>query len=355
MRELGERLLQWHAAGRRYAIVVVVAVSGSTPRPLGTVMAVDDEGTVIGGLSGGCVEAAVYELCQEALRSGEPRRERFADNDSDEFAVGLVCGGTIEVCVHPVTPAEYPAVAALSNSGQPESEPIALVCKPTATGITAVTPRRAVGAALTDAELATARSMLRAARTGLVTVGCAPDESTLFVESFATPPRMIICGAVDVTAALTRVGGLLGYHVTVCDARPLFATADRAPAAQDIVVDWPHRYLTRTQVDARTVVCVLTHDPKFDIPALTVALRMDLAYVGAMGSRKADAARRARLRAAGLTEAELARLHSPIGLDLGGRSAAETALAIGAEIVALRNGGSALPLHTATGPIHAAI
>jgi xanthine dehydrogenase accessory factor len=179
----------------------------------------------------------------------------------------------------------------------------------------------------------------------------------VFVWAFAPPPRMLVFGAIDFAAAVARIGSFLGYHVTVCDARPVFATHSRFPSADEVVVDWPHRYLKAEvaagRVDSRTVLCVLTHDPKFDVPLLEVALRLpDVAYVGAMGSRRTHEDRLARLREAGLDEKEIARLSSPIGLDLGARTPEETAVSIAAEIIALRWGGQGGRLGEEAGPIH---
>jgi xanthine dehydrogenase accessory factor len=174
----------------------------------------------------------------------------------------------------------------------------------------------------------------------------------VFVASYAPPPQMFIFGAIDFSAALVKVGKVLGFRVTVCDARPVFATRKRFPDADEVVVDWPHRWLEQQHVDARTVIAVLTHDPKFDVPALTVALRTDAGYVGAMGSRRTHDDRLVRLKEAGLTDDELARLHSPIGLDLGARTPEETAVSIAAEIVQARWGGSGRHLATTDGPIH---
>ncbi len=179
-----------------------------------------------------------------------------------------------------------------------------------------------------------------------------PGGLTLLVESSVPPPRMIVFGAIDFAAALVRAGKFLGYHVTVCDARPVFATPARFPDADEIVVDWPHRYLRGTATDARTVLCVLTHDAKFDVPLLKEALRMPVAYVGAMGSRRTHADRDRRLREVGLTAGELAQLRSPIGLDLGARTPEETALSIAAEIVAARRGGTGVPLTGSAVAIH---
>ena len=178
------------------------------------------------------------------------------------------------------------------------------------------------------------------------------DELAVFVHSFAPPPRMLVFGAIDFAAAVARAGKFLGYRVTVCDARPIFATAARFPDADEVVVDWPHRFLARTPVDSRTVICVLTHDPKFDVPVLEVALRTPAGYIGAMGSRRTHEDRLDRLREAGLTEAELARLRSPIGLDLGARTPEETAVSVAAELIQLRWGGSGRPLTVTSGRIH---
>jgi xanthine dehydrogenase accessory factor len=203
---------------------------------------------------------------------------------------------------------------------------------------------------------AEAGALLDAGRTGTLEIGEQGSRCgaplTILVESSVPPPRMIVFGAIDFASALVRVGKFLGHHVTVCDARPVFATRARFPEADEIVVDWPHRYLERTDVDARTVLCVLTHDAKFDVPLLKLALRLPVAYVGAMGSRRTHLDRNARLREVGVTELELSRLHSPIGLDLGARTPEETALSIASEIVAARRGGSGVSLTGAHTPIH---
>ncbi|EST38340.1 hypothetical protein N566_07965, partial [Streptomycetaceae bacterium MP113-05] len=178
------------------------------------------------------------------------------------------------------------------------------------------------------------------------------DDVAVFLHSFSPPPRMLVFGAIDFAAAVARVGVFLGYRVTVCDARPVFATPRRFPDGVEVVVDWPHRYLARTGTDDRTVLCVLTHDPKFDVPLLDVALRAPAAYIGAMGSRRTHDDRTARLHEAGLGPAELGRLRSPIGLDLGARTPEEVAVSVAAEIVALRWNGSGMPLTRTGGAIH---
>ncbi len=200
------------------------------------------------------------------------------------------------------------------------------------------------------------RGMLAQGLTGIRRYGAhgerRGDELGVFVNSFAPPPRMLVFGAIDFAAAVARVGKFLGYHVTVCDARQVFATKSRFPDADEVIVEWPHRFLAGTGVDARTVICVLTHDPKFDVPLLEVALRTPAGYIGAMGSRRTHEDRIERLREVGLTDDELARLRSPIGLDLGARTPEETAVSIAAELIQLRWGGTGQPLTATEGRIH---
>jgi xanthine dehydrogenase accessory factor len=223
-----------------------------------------------------------------------------------------------------------------------------------------VWPDRAAGSLGVDgldvAVVDDARGMLSTGVTGLRHYGPhgerRRDEVGVFVESYAPPPRMLVFGAIDYAAAVAKIGKFLGYRVTVCDARPIFATKARFPDADEVIVEWPHRYLSRTPVDARSVICVLTHDPKFDVPLLEVGLRTPAAYVGAMGSRRTHDDRLARLRAAGLSEAELDRLASPIGLDIGARTPEETAVSVAAEIVALQWGASGRRLSDTEGRIH---
>ncbi|MGW0138264.1 XdhC family protein [Streptomyces calvus] len=368
MLDIAEELNRWVEQGRDFAVATVVAVGGSAPRQPGAALAVDAGGTAVGSVSGGCVEGAVYELCRQALADGETVLERFGYSDEDAFAVGLTCGGVIDVLVTPVRAADRvravlaPALAAAARG---EAAAVARIVSG---------PQELVGRALVvradgsrdggfggHPELdrtvaAEAGAFLDAGRTGVLEVGeqgsrCG-QPLTLLVESSVPPPRMIVFGAIDFASALVRVGRFLGHRVTVCDAREVFATRARFPEADEVVVAWPHEYLERTSVDARTVLCVLTHDAKFDVPLLKLALRLPVAYIGAMGSRRTHLDRLERLREVGVSELELARLRSPIGLDLGARTPEETALSIAAEIVAERRGGSGLPLTGAHTPIH---
>ncbi|MFD8060053.1 XdhC family protein [Streptomyces cyaneofuscatus] len=368
MLDIADALHRWTAEGREFAVATVVSVDGSAPRGPGAALAVDSEGTAIGSVSGGCVEGAVYELCAQALQDGRSVRENFGYSDEDAFAVGLTCGGVLDILVTPVrdgTPERAVFQAALSAatsggtaalarvvSGPAEMLGRALLVRPDGTH------EGGLGgpADLDRTAAAEARALLDTGRTGTVTLSedgshC-PGGLTLLVECSVEPPRMIVFGAVDFAAALVRAGKFLGHHVTVCDARPVFATRARFPEADEVVVDWPHRYLRGTRTDGRTVVCVLTHEARFDVPLLTEALRRPAAFVGAMGSRRTHEDRLRRLREAGLDEDELARLRSPIGLDLGARTPEETALSIAAEIVAARRGGTGLPLTGGAEPIH---
>ncbi|MEU5791937.1 XdhC/CoxI family protein [Streptomyces sp. NPDC047813] len=368
MLDLATELTRWLAEGREFAVATVVSVGGSAPRDPGAALAVDRAGTVIGSVSGGCVEGAVYELCQEALESGRSVVERFGYSDEDAFAVGLTCGGVIDVLVVPVgaqAPARPVLAAALALAAGGEPAALARVARGPGELLGRTLLVRPDGthegtlgghADLDRTAVAEASALLEAGRTGTVEISAdgshCPGGLTLLVESDVPPPRMIIFGAVDFASALARAGKFLGHQVTVCDARPVFATPARFPDADEVVVDWPHRYLRRTATDARTVLCVLTHDAKFDVPLLKAALGMPLAFVGAMGSRRTHEDRARRLRAEGVSERQLARLRSPIGLDLGARTPEETALSIVAEIVAARRGGSGTPLTGGRAPIH---
>ncbi|MEU9182195.1 XdhC/CoxI family protein [Streptomyces sp. NPDC048550] len=372
MLDIAEELNRWVEQGRDFAVATVVAVGGSAPRQPGAALAVDGEGTAIGSVSGGCVEGAVYELCRQALEDGETVLERFGYSDDDAFAVGLTCGGIIDILVTPVpvgSPAREVFAAALAAAARGEAAAVARIAEgPAELKGRAVLVRGDGGheggfgghPELDRTIAEEARAMLDAGRTGVLEIGAdgrlCGEPLKVLVESSVPPPRMIVFGAIDFASALVRIGKFLGYHVTLCDARPVFATKNRFPEADEIVVEWPHRYLeaqsSAGSLDGRTVLCVLTHDAKFDVPLLELALKLPVAYVGAMGSRRTHEDRNKRLREVGVTELELARLRSPIGLDLGARSPEETALSIAAEIVANRRGGSGAALTGAHIPIH---
>ncbi|WP_405476290.1 XdhC family protein [Streptomyces canus] len=367
MLNIADVLHRWCRTARPFALATVVDVTGSAPLPIGTSVAVDEAGNAVGSISGGCVEGAVYELCQQVLHDrGAPQRAWFGYSDDDAFAVGLTCGGELDVLVQRIDPTQQPHLtAALAEVTEGRPAAVAQIVDG---------PDHLLGATLSilgdglaaqgtmdsgpvyRAVADQARALMRMGRTGRAEAGgggeaCLEPLSVL-VHVHAARPRMLIFGAVDFAAALSQAGAFLGYRITVCDARPVFATTARFPHADEVVTDWPHRYLEHTEVDERTAICVLTHDAKFDIPLLRLALGTSAAYIGAMGSRRTHHKRLHLLRQAGLAEDQLARLRSPIGLDLGARTPQETAVSITAEIIAHTNRGTGLPLSVTSGPIH---
>ena len=360
MRDVLTELLESWEAGDTVGMATVVQSIRSAPRPPGASMLVVADGTVSGSVSGGCVEGAVYELAQEVVAEGIPALKRYGFSDDEAFAVGLTCGGIIDVFVEPVSRQTFPELAGIAadiRAGKPVA--VATVIEhPDASWLgrrLIVRPDAVQGSlGLTRADDAVADDvggLLAAGSTSILTYGPQGERMDtgmrVFVNSYQPQPRMIVFGAIDFAAAVARQGAFLGYHVTVCDARPVFTTKARFPQADEVVVSWPHHYLQKEldakRIDNRTVICVLTHDPKFDVPVLDLALRTDgdqkPAYIGAMGSRVTHDDRLIRLRAVGLTDENLSRLSSPIGLDLGGRTPEETAVSVAAEIIALRWGG----------------
>lgn len=363
MRDIAAPLQTWLASHEPVALATVVGVGGSAPRTVGATLAVARSGSVAGSISGGCVEGAVVELARTVLAGGEPELASYGAGEDQTPSVGLTCGGTIDVFVNRVD-SQRRDVLATALACLTAGRPVALATLVEGSGpsgaLLMVEPGSSagtLGSPALDAEVADdALAMLHFGAAGLRRYGALSQrrgaEATVFVEAFAAPPRMIVFGAIDFAAATAHMGKFLGYAVTVCDARPVFATRERFPEADEVVVEWPHRYVARTPVDDRTVLCVLTHDPKFDGPLLEAALRTPAAYIGVMGSRRTHEARVSELRERGVSERELARLHAPIGLDLGACTAAETALSIASEIVASQRAATGRPLRDLTGDIH---
>ena len=373
MRDVLPDLLAWWRAGEPVGMGTVVGTWRSAPRQPGAAMLVGPDESAVGSVSGGCVESAVYALAQEVVADGHPVLQRYGVSDNDAFAVGLTCGGILDVFVEKVSQQTFPELADIAADIQ-AGRPVAVATVVEHPDFTRLGMRMivrpaedspiigSVGSARADAAVADdARGLLAAGKTELLTYG--PDGQRrgegmrVFAASYAPPPRMLVFGAIDFAAAVARLGSFLGYRVTVCDARPVFATRTRFPDAHEVIVDWPHRYLSGEveagRIDARTVICVLTHDPKFDVPVLEIALRLtQVGFIGAMGSRKTHEERLQRLREAGLTEVELERLSSPIGLDLGARTPEETAVSIAAEIVSQHWGGRGVRLAQLSGRIH---
>jgi xanthine dehydrogenase accessory factor len=310
MREVLEELNAWTSAGEEIAVATVVETWGSSPRPLGSKMLVTRSGKMAGSVSNGCIEGAVFEEAEKVLKSGEPKLAAFGVADEVAFEVGLACGGHIEVYVQPLQRVHQQLIDMLNRN-----EPATLRTN-LASGETEL-----IEGATSNSELAT--------RNG-----------DLFVEPFRRPAHLVIIGAIHIAIPLHRLAKLMGYRVTVIDARKKFVTKERFPEADELIVAWPDEAMKKVRIDNSTYVVILTHDPKFDLPALRSVLKEDAGYIGAIGSRKTNQNRFDALRAEGFTEEQLARVHGPIGLDLGGRGAEETALGILAEITAVRFGGS---------------
>ena len=377
MREVLDELLAWWSAGEVVGAATVVDTLRSAPQPPGATMLVGPDGTVVGSVSGGCVEGTVYDLATGVRETREGALHWFGVSDDEAFSVGLTCGGELAILITAIDQASFAdfdqfvddvkagrpvALASVIEHPDPSRIGRRLVLRPAHPHSTGGTSTGDLGSErLNRAVLDDGLGLLSAGQGSVIEYGSEGQRlehgCRVFVCSFAPPPRLIVFGAIAFAQSMTTAGRFLGYDVTLCDARPIFATSERFPDAHRVVVEWPHRYLAAERdagrLDARTALTVLTHDPKFDVPLLEVALRLpEVGYVGAMGSRQAHEDRLARLHEAGVTAAELARLRSPIGLDLRGRTAAETAMSIGAEIVALRWGGSGVPLSHVNGSIH---
>ncbi len=317
MREVLGELEQWTREGEDIAIATVVETWGSSPRPLGSKMLVTRSGKMAGSVSNGCIEGAVFDEAQEVLKSGTPKIAAYGVADDVAFEVGLACGGHIEVFIQPLAPVHRQLVGMLHRD-----------------------------------EAATLRTNLVSGEADLVKgtpagTELARRDGDAFVEPFRRPAHLVIVGAIHIAIPLQRLAKTMGYRVTVIDARAKFATKERFPEADKLIVAWPDEAMGQITIDNSTYVVILTHDPKFDLPALRSVLKGDAGYIGAIGSRKTNQNRFDALRKEGFTEAELARVHGPIGLDLGGRGAEETALGILAEITAVRFGGSGASMRAA--------
>ena len=390
MREVLDDIQHAQAEGSKICVARVVQVEGSGPRDPGAAMVVSEDGHVFGSVSGGCVEGAVVEEALGCIASGESKLVRFGYSDDEAFAVGLTCGGIITIFCSPEVPPVLDALRSALDGRVPcalatviaidETEVTRTLegrqgANPCIIGGREIHEMTHLGAtvlisadgrltgSLGDIELdefvtrdgdgvvASGHSVIRHyGKRGSAT----PSEISVFFESFTPPPKMVIFGAVDFTAALVRIAKVIGYEVTVCDARAPFATEARFPDADHVIVDWPHRYLEalKSELGPRDAICILTHDPKFDVPAIVGALRTKVGYIGAMGSRRTHRERRERLIDAGVSALALEKISSPIGLDLGSRTPEETAIAILAEIISRQTGHTAASLSDGDGPIH---
>jgi xanthine dehydrogenase accessory factor len=308
MKDVLETLEGWNAEGLRFATATVVKIERSAPLGPGAVLAVSEKGEVAGSVTGGCVEPAVYDEAQDVLAGGPPRLVTYGIADEEAFEIGLPCGGTVHIFLGLGQRDLIDDLAAAVK----EERPVALATE------------------ISGSEIGTQR---------LVELNGhfeAAIEGDTFFLPFAPRPEMYVFGAVDHAAAIGRIGKFLGYRVTICDARARFATRERFPDVDEVVVQWPDEFLRGAPVDARTAICVLTHDHKFDVPLLKVALETPAGYIGAMGAKRTTESRNERLRAEGVTDEQLARIHAPIGLRIGSRTPEEVAVAVAAEIVATR-------------------
>jgi len=346
----------WAARGDRVALATVVETKLSAPQPAGTKMAVGEGGAVVGAVSGGCVEGAVVEIAEVILGGARPQLLHYGIADAEAWDVGLPCGGEIAIWVEAYDPAGLQArFTALAREGRRAVLITALegVAQPGAKLLVrdGEEPEGTLGEEALDAlALGLAGDALWSEQSALHELG---DGVVLFVDVAAPPSRLIVVGAVDFAAQLTAIARVMEWRPFVVDPRSRFATGERFPAAERVIAAWPQEAFDQLEpIDRATAICVLTHDPKLDDAALTAALASDAGYIGAMGSRRAQEKRRARLLEAGLGAAELDRIAAPIGLDLGGRTAPETALSIMAEIIALRHGRAGGRLVQASGRIH---
>ena len=353
--------LQWLAEGRRVVASTLVEAIGSAPLDPGAEMLVDDAGRIEGSVTGGCVEGALVEEAHGILAGAPPRVVTYGISDQQAVDVGLMCGGTVRVFVHEL---RAPDVLEALHDAIAQERPAALATVldgPSAGAMMVVRDDGVTGGLehtelLDDSVVRDARGYLGEGRSAIrgysakgETMGA---ELRVAIQAFATPPRMVVFGAIDFSAALAKLATEVGYAVTIVDARAAFVQSPRFREHAEVVVSWPAEYLAERALGPRDAVLVFTHDPKFDEPALTAALETGAGYIGALGSRRTHDDRADRLRAAGVGEDALARISSPCGLDVGARTPAETAIAVLAEILALRTHRRGGRLAEASGPIH---
>jgi xanthine dehydrogenase accessory factor len=363
IKSLSRQAFDWLSDGHRVAAATLIDTDGSAPLDPGATMLVTNSGRIEGSVTGGCVEGALFEEAQEVLGGAVPRLRTYGISDSSAADVGLMCGGTVHIFVHEIRPSFREPLGAVADSisGGSEAAIATLLDGPRAGHQIAVAGGRRHGsfelgepfdrAVERDALgcLAHGTSTLRRYGSGGEIMG---DEIGVFIQAFSTAPVLLIFGAIDFAAAIARVAKTVGYKVTICDARRPFAEAERFQVADEVVVDWPDRYLAGRQFGPRDVILVFTHDPKFDEPALLSALATDAGYIGALGSRQTQADRVERLSGAGISDGQLARISAPCGLDIGARTPEETAVSILAEVIASASGQAGGPLSEKDGKIH---
>ena len=337
MREILPELERWRARGDRVALARVVATRRSAPRPVGSKLIVSETGELAGSVSGGCVESEVVEAAREVLAGGQPRLLTYGISDDMAISVGLPCGGEIDVWV------DEPDAELLGR--------LAEVAREERRAVNFVDLDDGTERLVDEGDNDVADELIRSGHSKVVDL----QGRRLFADVFGPPPRLFVYGAVDTADALCAAAKAIGWHTIAADARGRFATRERLPHADEIIVAWPDEALAQVQPDHTTAIVVLTHDDKFDLPLLVGALASDAYYIGALGSRRNQERRRERLLEAGVDESELERINGPAGLDIGAHTPAETALSMLAEILAMRAGRDGGRLKDAAGRIHAEI
>lgn len=357
MREILDHVQVWQEAGEEIALATLVAVRGSAPRRPGAHLAVTRSGKMAGSISGGCVENDLIEKAMEVLRDSTARMETYGISDEQGFEVGLSCGGSIDVLLEPLAWGEtLGAVREALQSRRPVA--LAIACDPPALRghKMAVFPNAAsvgsIDRGVDEATESEARRNLSTGGTRMLTLPWRGDEAKVFVEAFVPPSRLFVVGATHAAVALCRMAKLVGFDVIIIDPRSVYASHERLPEADEIRRAWPDRGLDENELDEYAYLVSLTHDPKFDQPTLIKALRSSARYIGAIGSRSTHERRKQQLREQGFSDEDLARIHSPVGLDIGSRTPEEIAVSILAEMLAVRSGRDATPLKERKAPIH---
>jgi xanthine dehydrogenase accessory factor len=358
--------LAWLAEERRVVQALLVEVEGSAPLPVGAMMVIDDQGSIEGSITGGCVEGAVVTEAEELLAAGSPapaKLLRYGISDELAGTVGLMCGGIVHILVYELTgEAADVERAVLEAHAEGRSAAVATLIDGDSAGRRLAVIENTLIGSLGDTELLDrnvareAQGLLEEGKTTLRRFGAdgatLGDDIRVHIRSYALPPQMWIIGAIDFSAALAPFAHQIGYEVTICDARDRFARSRRFSSAATVKVGWPQDVMADVELGVRDAVLIFTHDPKFDEPALIAALRTNAGYIGALGSRQTTADREERLKRSGVSEADLARIHAPCGLDIGSRTAEETAVSVLAEIIAARAERAGSPLRQTSGPIH---
>jgi xanthine dehydrogenase accessory factor len=350
MLDLLPQIQEWFASGEQVAVATVVRVAGSAPRPVGARMIISSEGRMAGSVSGGCVETTVYEEMMDVLEGGPPRKLHFGITEDMIWDVGLACGGTIDVFVQQLDPDLVSTLVDHVEQGTPVMLAMALSGEQVS-GDSVLVSHDGLIQGHADNQLVEAAQEMLTSRAEVGAIHEIAPGVEVYVEPFLPPPVLVIIGGVHTAIPLTLFAKELGFYVIVADPRAKFASRERFPEADEVLLEWPDEALAHLEVDNATYIVLLTHDPKIDEPTLAAALQTEAAYIGAIGSRGTHAARFDRMAEWGVSHEQLERVYAPIGLDLGGRSPEETALSIISEVIAVKNGRSGISLRDSRGPI----